>query len=146
MIGKRGDLGGARTPEELETLLEDALVIGDGDALATLFEEGATLVASDDRPVRGETIARSALAIWGGDHPYVADLLRVLVARDVALVVGERAINVARRGPDSAWRYVIVLHLEEDGIERGGRRSWIPAGRRWHSDPPRERRSGASAP
>ena len=35
---------GARTPEELETLFEDAFVVRDRDALAQLFEDGAVLV------------------------------------------------------------------------------------------------------
>ena len=114
MIGRRGDVAGARTPEELETLLEDALIIGDGDALAALFEEGATLVAPNEPPARGgEAIARLALVTWGGDRPYVADPRHVVRARDVALVVGERGINVARRGGGGAWRYAIVLQTGE---------------------------------
>ena len=36
---------GARTPEELETLFEDAFVIRDRTALAGLFEDGAVLSA-----------------------------------------------------------------------------------------------------
>jgi hypothetical protein len=115
MSGNRRDVSGARTPEELETLLEDSLVIGDGDALAALFEEGAALVASHEPPARGRaSIARVALGIWGGAHPYVADPRHVVQARDVALVVGARGINVARRGGDGAWRYAIVLQMVED--------------------------------
>ncbi len=107
---------GARTPEELETLLEDALVIGDSRALAELFEEGAVLLAGDERPARGgEEIARLALATWTDDHTYVADPWRVMQARDIALVVGEQGINVVRRGRDGAWRYAIVLLSAKDG-------------------------------
>src|SRR5687768_12128964 len=36
---------GAQTPEELETLFEDAFVVRDATALAQLFEEGAVLGA-----------------------------------------------------------------------------------------------------
>ena len=52
---------GARTPEELETLLEDAFVVRDRDALAQLFEDGAVLVAGGGRPEArgGSQIARS---------------------------------------------------------------------------------------
>jgi hypothetical protein len=32
-------------------------------------------------------------------------------ARDIALVVAERAINIMCRGSDGAWRYVIALHV-----------------------------------
>ena len=106
---------GARTPEELETLFEDALVIGDSKALAELFEEGAVLVGADERPCHGaEEIARLALATWTGDHTYVAEPWRVMQARDIALVVGEQGINVVRREHDGAWRYAIVLLTAED--------------------------------
>ncbi len=33
--------GGVQTPEELDTLFEDTLVLRDGQALAALFEDGA---------------------------------------------------------------------------------------------------------
>lgn len=101
----------ARTPEELETLFEDALLIRDGQALAALFEEGAVLVTGRDDGIRGNAIAGSALALWDGYHAYVADPQRVIQARDIALIVAERGINVARRGSDGAWRYVIVHSL-----------------------------------
>ena len=39
--------GGARTPEDLETLLEDAFVLRSGEAMAELFEDGAVLVTDD---------------------------------------------------------------------------------------------------
>ncbi len=110
---------GARTPEELETLLEDALVLRDGETLATLFETGAVLVAGEERPARGgETIARLALATWAGDRTYVADPRQVTQARDLALILADGAINVARRDDDGAWRYAIVLLAVDDGIGR----------------------------
>ncbi|MFN2490549.1 MAG: DUF4440 domain-containing protein [Actinomycetota bacterium] len=102
---------GARTPEELETLLEDAFVVRDRATLAQLFEDGAVLVSGDGtREARGsEEIGRFASAMWDGDSTYVADPRRVLQARDTALIVGERGINVVRRGRDGAWRYTISL-------------------------------------
>jgi hypothetical protein len=107
---------GARTPEELETLLEDAFVIRDGEALAGLFEDGAVLVAGDWLPEArgGEEIARFATAMWESDRTYLADPRRVLQARDTALVVAERGINVVRRGSDGAWRYAISLLSLDD--------------------------------
>jgi hypothetical protein len=33
----------------------------------------------------------------------------VVQARDTALVLADRAINVVRRGSDGAWRYAIAL-------------------------------------
>jgi hypothetical protein len=113
---------GARTPEELETLLEDALVVRDRAALAALFEEGATLIARESRSARGgDEIVGLALATWDGDRVYVADPWRVVQARDIALVVAERGVNVARRGRDGAWRYAIVVQSVGDGPDESER-------------------------
>src|SRR5680860_841480 len=102
---------GARTPEELETLFEDAFVIRDREALSQLFEDGAVLLAGDglQEARGGEEIARFATAMWRCDRTYLADPRRVLQARDTALVVAGRSINVLRRGSDGAWRYAISL-------------------------------------
>lgn len=102
---------GARTPEELETLFEDAFLTRDREALTGLFEDGAVLIAGD-RPQEargGDEIARCATAMWERERMYVADPRRILQARDTALVVADRGINVARRGSDGAWRYAIAL-------------------------------------
>ncbi len=107
---------GARTPEELETLLEDAFVIRDREALAQLFEDGAVLVADHEgREARGgDEIARLAREMWAHDHTYLADPRRVLQARTTGLVLTRHGINVVCRGTDGAWRYAIAL-LSRDG-------------------------------
>jgi hypothetical protein len=107
---------GARTPEELETLFEDAFVVRDRDALAELFDDGAVLVAdgSSFEARGGEAIARSAATLWGADQTYLAEPSRVVQSRDTVLVVGPSGVNVVRRGCDGAWRYTIsVLSLVE---------------------------------
>jgi hypothetical protein len=101
--------GGAGTPEELETLLEDALITCDREALTSLFEDHAILVRDNVHATRGHEIARLALAIWHGDHSYIADPRSVIQARDIALIVREEGINVARRGHDGTWHYVVVF-------------------------------------
>jgi mannose-6-phosphate isomerase-like protein (cupin superfamily) len=119
MAGTPSITSGARTPEELETLFEDALLVRDHQVLTALFESGATLVMSSDEPVRGgEAIARAALASRNGIGAYVADPRRVLLARDSALVVTDRGVNVMQRGADGAWRYAIVLHAVEESNGR----------------------------
>ena len=102
---------GARTPEELETLLEDAFVIRDREALAELFEDGAVLAADPGgRDARGgDEIARWAREMWAHDRTYLADPRRVLQARDTGLVLTPRGVNVVRRGTDGAWRFAIAL-------------------------------------
>jgi hypothetical protein len=100
---------GARTPEELELLLEDAFVTRDREALAGLFEEGAILDAGGTQQARGgQEIGRVAEAMWHADRCYLAEPQRVLQARDTALVIAERSINVVRRN-DGTWRYAISL-------------------------------------
>jgi hypothetical protein len=102
---------GARTPEELETLFEDAYVLRDPGAFAPLFEARAVLVAGGvTGEVRGsEQIARSASALWSRDRTYVADPWRVVQARDLALVLATQSTSVMRRGADGVWRYAISL-------------------------------------
>jgi hypothetical protein len=107
---------GARTPEELETLLEDAFVLQDPQALAQLFQPGATLVVGGELPeARGRRqIARVTAQLWDAERLYLADPRRVLQVHDTALVVAGHAINVAHRGNDGFWRYAIsLLDLEQ---------------------------------
>jgi hypothetical protein len=111
---------GARTPEELETLLEDAFVLHDPRALTRLFQPGATLVVSGGLPeARGHRqIARVAAQLWDLDRCYLAEPRRVLQARDTALVLAGRAINVTRRD-NGSWRYAIsLLDLDTASKER----------------------------
>jgi hypothetical protein len=86
---------GARTPEELEALFEDAFVLRDPGALAPLFEARALLVAGGiTGEVRGSReIAQSVSALWARDYTYLA----------------AQGTSVARRGGDGAWRYAISL-------------------------------------
>jgi hypothetical protein len=102
---------GARTPEELETLFEDAFVVRDRSGLAELFDDGAILVSPDDAlEARGaDQIRRLAGAMWARNQLYVAAPRRVLQAREITLIVADGAINVARQGRDGTWRYAIAL-------------------------------------
>ena len=102
---------GARTPEELESLLEDAFVTRDAETLSAMFAEGGVLAVGEGRDAaRGaEEIGRLAIALWERDRTYVAELRRVVQARDTALVLADGGINVACRGTDGAWRYAIAL-------------------------------------
>jgi hypothetical protein len=102
---------GARTPEELETLLEDAFVLHDPQALAQLFQPGAMLVVGGGLPeARGRRqIARVAAQLWDSERLYLADPRRVLQVRDTALVLAGRAISVVRRTDNGSWRYAISL-------------------------------------
>jgi ketosteroid isomerase-like protein len=102
---------GARTPEELEALFEDAFVMRDAAALSRMFAEGAVLAVGEEPEAArgGVEIGRLATALLEGDRTYVAEPRRVVQARDTALVLADSAINVLRRESDGAWRYAIAL-------------------------------------
>jgi hypothetical protein len=99
---------GARTPEELEVLFEDTLLLRDLRGLSALFEDGAVLVAGEGSARGGKAIARLALATWEESHSYVAKPQRVIQSRDIALIVAERGLNVVRRSSDGTWHYAII--------------------------------------
>ena len=95
---------GARTPEELDCLLEDAIVLGDRAGLAALFENRAVLIGAGAEARGAEAIAE-ALAGRG----YVASTRRVVRAGDTALVVADGGIHVLRRCGAGTWRTAIAL-------------------------------------
>lgn len=100
----------ARSPEELETLLEDAFVVRDAPAVSRLFLAGGVLAVGGRREARGaEQIARAAAAMWRAGLTHVAEPRRVVQARDTALVLADGGIGVARRARDGSWRYAIAL-------------------------------------
>ena len=102
---------GANTPEELDALMEDAVVLRSGGSVAALFEEGGLLaVGTGAHPAWGERqIARAAAAIWEGATTYVSEPRRVLQGRDTALVVAAGALHVTSRAPDGRWRLAVSL-------------------------------------
>ncbi|HYN98189.1 MAG TPA: hypothetical protein VEU28_00790 [Actinomycetota bacterium] len=109
---------GARTPEELETLLEDTLVLRDYEALSELFEQWAVL-AVDGAPSRlVGTAPIDAFGSGGSGDGYLAEPLLVIQARDIALVVTVLGANVVRRGADGCWRYAIFHIRNQASTER----------------------------
>ena len=99
---------GALTPEELDTLLEDAFVIHDRNALAGLFEPDG-LVAAAGAAARGPAIEALLAALWAREMTYLAQPRHVLQAGNTALIVAEQSISVALRAADARWRYAIAL-------------------------------------
>lgn len=105
---------GARTPEELDTLLEDAFVVRDRLAVAGLFEREALLVDGAARETRGaDEIAGWATERWSRGLTYVGTRPRVLQAGDTALVLTRRGLAVAQRRDGRSWRYAIALLAAE---------------------------------
>jgi hypothetical protein len=98
---------GASSPEELETLFEDATVLGDPDELAALFVPGAVLHrAGHELPVRGRRGIARILTGQPDSPTYVALPPHVLQHGAIALVLTGSAVHVTRRSPQG-WRYVI---------------------------------------
>ncbi len=94
----------AASPEELETLLEDAVLLRDGAAVEALFEHGDVLVAEVARVSRGaegsELLSRQG---------YVASPRSVRVGYCAAVIAGEHTVTVSCRGPDQGWRLLAVI-------------------------------------
>jgi hypothetical protein len=109
---------GGETPEELESLLEDAIVLRDSQAVADLFEPGGVVVAGRGVPAaRGVAeVAGAGRRIWSRGAGYLADPRRVLRVHGLALVVGTWSVTVARRGVDGMWRYAFGV-FRDAGLE-----------------------------
>ena len=108
--------GEARTPEDLETLLEDAFVLRNGEAMADLFEDGAVLVADATREARGgPEIEHLVMEMWQRNRTYLAEPRQIVQVGNTALIMTKHGANVVRRGTDGAWRYAIAL-LSQDHI------------------------------
>jgi hypothetical protein len=97
---------GASTPEELETLLEDAFVVRDREALAGLFEPTA-VVAHHGRCAREADLAPFLAYLWRAGVTYVARPPVVIQARDTALILAGRTVSVAHRDTSACWRFAI---------------------------------------
>lgn len=93
----------ASSPEELEILLEDAVLLGDEAAVGSLFDAGAVLITGPR--IAGPEQALAELSKLG----YVASTRTVSVRHDAAVVVGDHAVNVSFRAPDGAWLLVATI-------------------------------------
>lgn len=102
---------GANTPEELETLLEDAFLTRDVGAMRELYDDSAVLTTGGKlSAAHGRLeIAQAAVTLWDQGTTYLADPLDVIQARGTALIVSRDAVSVARRRPNGCWRYAITL-------------------------------------
>jgi hypothetical protein len=98
---------GASSPEELETMFEDATVLGDPDELAALFVPGAVMQpARHIPPVRGRDGIVRLLTERTDGTTYVALPPHIVQRGTTALVLAGSAVHVTRRSPQG-WRYLI---------------------------------------
>ena len=117
----------ARSPEELESLFEDAFMVRDAEALVELFDEQAVVTPDGEQQqaTGREEIAALVSASWEAERAYLSEIKRIVVAGDIALVVldwslssrgsagahdpSARGVDVLRRRADGTWRYLIAL-------------------------------------
>lgn len=114
----------ATTPEEQPHVFATAFNTGDPDAIERVYEQSGVFVSSPGNPTTGidRREANARMASLG--LPIKVKTRHIYVAGDVALLIvdwtiagsspdGEEvniqgtATDVARRGQDSIWRYII---------------------------------------
>lgn len=104
-------LAGGATVEELETLLEDALLAADAEQLADLFLFDGLIALREERRVayglaRDPRIQRQ---VFRTPARFAAAPEVVLRSGRTALVLGNDSVNVARLDRHRRWRYAVCL-------------------------------------
>jgi uncharacterized protein (TIGR02246 family) len=115
----------AASPEDLHRLFAQALNAGDLDALAALYEGGASLIPEPDQLATGAEAVRQALSGLLAMNPTITVAThRVVRAGDIALLYSSwrlrgtgaeggavemegRGTEIARRQADGRWLFVI---------------------------------------
>jgi uncharacterized protein (TIGR02246 family) len=109
-----------RTPEEWPGLFERHLNAGDLDAVASLYDPGATFVSKSGETLSGREAIRGVLSrLIDGKARLQGAVVRAVKAGDVAVLYTDwhgtidgneersRAIEVLRRQPDGTWLLVV---------------------------------------
>jgi ketosteroid isomerase-like protein len=115
------------TPEQLHQLFAEAFNARDLDALAALYADGACMCPRIDEPARCGSQLRELLATYCAMNSTMQIATRkVAICGDTALLMSDwrvtgiasdgsavdasgTSVEVARRGLDGAWRYLIDL-------------------------------------
>lgn len=117
-------MSGVTDPATLPGVFADAFNSGDPDAVERLFEPGAVFVTEPGNPVRGDQRRHATGEFLRLGVPIAITLRHSYVHDDIALLIGDfviagtgpdgdpvhiegTATDVARRGADGCWRYVI---------------------------------------
>ena len=117
----------ATTPDQLHSLFVEALNAADADALAALYTEDACILPCDTRRVSGRVNIRLLLTEYCSlGLNMQASTRSSTVVGDLALLISDwhttrsgadgsvgeasgNSVEVAQRGPDGVWRYLIDL-------------------------------------
>ena len=117
----------AENPERLHQLFAKALNAGDIEALAGLYTEDACMMPRHGGAACGSSQLRGLLASYCAMSPQMQITTRkTIIVGDTALLMSDwrmtgtapdgspidssgTSVEVARRGPDGGWRYLIDL-------------------------------------
>lgn len=115
----------AQNPEDVDRLFAEYMNAGDIDGLLGLYEAGAALVVPGGRAATGAAQLREALAgFLAGKPSILCNVTQTVRAGDTAICYNDwtmkasgpdgtpmelrgKAIEVVRRQPDGAWKFVI---------------------------------------
>ncbi|MEV5568857.1 nuclear transport factor 2 family protein [Spirillospora sp. NPDC052269] len=114
----------AERPEDVPLVFAERFNSGDLDALAEVYEDGAVFVPEPGTPLTGEQALAANARFVGLGLPISVRPRHVYATGDLALLVVDWAIDgtgpdgeathiegtatdVARRGADGRWRYII---------------------------------------
>ncbi|MGV9280791.1 YybH family protein [Streptomyces sp. NPDC003730] len=114
----------ADRPEDVPAVFAERFNSGDPDALAEMYEEEAVLVPEPGRPVSGADVRAANGRLQGLGVPISVRSRHVYGCGDLALLIVDwviegvgrdgqtvhvegTATDVARRGVDGRWRYVV---------------------------------------
>ncbi len=112
---------GAKEPEQLSQMFQQAIRGSDANAAVALFEPEAVLTTQQGQVCHGTEAIRELLTSYAAMKPglKIANL-KTLRTGDLALMynapthegvdVEGRAVEIARRQPDGTWLYAMVFH------------------------------------
>ena len=127
----------ARSPEDILRLFEDGLNAGDADAVASLYEATAILVAEPQRIVKGREAILDGLRNFVAAKPrMVLNASRIVRNGDIAILYSDwtmsgdrpdgsrfsvdvRPTVIARAHADGVWRIAIDDPSVDDAASEG---------------------------
>jgi uncharacterized protein (TIGR02246 family) len=109
----------AKDPKDICRLFQQAMADGDLESALNLYDSEAVFVKQTGEVTKGKQALKAGLAPLAGRKPrFVYDVKQVIETGEIALMHTEwnvsgtepltvYAIEVARRQPDSTWRWLI---------------------------------------
>jgi uncharacterized protein (TIGR02246 family) len=109
----------AKDPKDICRLFQQAMADGDLESALNLYDSEAVFVKQTGEVTKGKQALKAELAPLAGRKPrFVYDVKQVIETGEIALMHTEwnvsgtepltvYAIEVARRQPDSTWRWLI---------------------------------------